>query len=89
MEQNTTRWCDVELQEKLRVQEWHLNHFLELVDVSFQSTNLAEIYILVDTQRVGIRQRLGNDLYIIARRSDFGVATIIISISIIIISKGW
>jgi hypothetical protein len=44
----------MELHEELRVQERKLDHLLELVDVTFETTDFAEVDIEVDSEGVCI-----------------------------------
>ncbi|KAI6772005.1 hypothetical protein HG530_002963 [Fusarium avenaceum] len=52
MEQNTTWRGDMESSEEFGVEQRQLNHLLQLVNVALQTTNLAEVYVQVNTKRV-------------------------------------
>jgi hypothetical protein len=52
MKQDTTRRRNVKLLEKLGIEQRQLHHFLQLVDVALQATNLTEVDSQVDTEWV-------------------------------------
>jgi hypothetical protein len=58
MKENAARWRDVELGKELGIQKRKLNHLLELVDVTLETSDLTEVDIQVNTKRVGIGESL-------------------------------